>query len=257
MSEAQDRAERERQAFNKGLKRQFLDRALSHLNEGPSTQRRVAYLNATLAAASGKRVLEIGSTAWTVWIDPKRGFPARLDCLNISEVELESGRALAASLGLGAKMFFHLMDAHKLDFPDETFDLVYGGAIFHHLDCKTAFSEVRRVLKGGGTFLTTEPLGMNPLAKFVRWLTPAARTPDEKPFDKVEIELLRDLFEIERIETYDLFLVPAAITSGLFFKSPVNPLTRLGDAIDRGVFAAIPPARYWARQSLFKLRKPG
>jgi SAM-dependent methyltransferase len=147
------------------------------------------------------------------------------------------------------------MDAQKLEFPDETFDLVYGGAIFHHLDCKAAFSEARRVLKKDGTFLITEPLGMNPVAKLIRWLTPAARTPDEKPFDSVEINMLRNLFKIEHFETYDLLFVPAAVASGFFFQSPSNPLTKAGDAIDRGIFAAIPPARYWARQALFACRK--
>ena len=101
----------------------------------------------------------------------------------------------------------------------------------------------------------TEPLGMNPLATLVRYLTPAARTPDEKPFDMVEFRLIKSLFNIDHWEAYDLCVVPAAVLSGATMKKPVNILTKVGDMIDRIIFAVIPPSRYWARQTLFELRK--
>jgi SAM-dependent methyltransferase len=43
-------------------------------------------------------------------------------------------------------------EADKLPFPDESFDLVFGHAVLHHLpDLDAAFTEFRRVLKPGGT----------------------------------------------------------------------------------------------------------
>lgn len=248
------RAAHEREAHNVGLKRQTLSRILRHLDEGPSAQRRTERIHQAMLKASGERVLEIGSSAWTVWIEPEHGHPAHLDCLNISEHELQHGIALAAAAEHDW-IEFHLMDAHKLDFPDNSFDMVYGGAIFHHLDCATAFSEVRRVLKPGGRFVITEPLGMNPIAKLVRALTPAARTADEKPFDMTEISLLRRMFIVERMETFELFAVPAGVLSGCFMASPVNTFTKAVDAFDRFLFRLLPPSRYWARQVMFELRK--
>ena len=42
-------------------------------------------------------------------------------------------------------------DAERLPFPDESFDLVFGHAVLHHLpDLETAFAEFRRVLQPGG-----------------------------------------------------------------------------------------------------------
>jgi 2-polyprenyl-3-methyl-5-hydroxy-6-metoxy-1,4-benzoquinol methylase len=31
-----------------------------------------------------------------------------------------------------------VMDLHRLEFPDEYFDVLYGSAVLHHLDCDTA-----------------------------------------------------------------------------------------------------------------------
>jgi ubiquinone/menaquinone biosynthesis C-methylase UbiE len=255
--EVEKRAEREREIHNSGLKRGALDRVLNHLTYGPSSKRREDRLRDIMAEVSDKKVLEIGSSAWEVWIDRERGFPGELHCLNISEVEIQIGRKLADELHLADRIHCHLMDAHKLTFADNSFDLVYGGAIFHHLDCPTAFREILRVLKPGGRFVMTEPLGMNPVAKIVRRLTPEARTIDEKPFDMVEFRLIRAIFGTAEFKAYDLMAVPTAVVSGLFLSKPYNRLTRLGDWIDRTLFAVFPFTRYWARQSLFELHKPG
>ena len=54
----------------------------------------------------------------------------------------------------------------------ESFDFVYGCAILHHLDYHRALDEICRVLKPGGRILFAEPLGINPVAKLVRLVTP-------------------------------------------------------------------------------------
>ena len=42
---------------------------------------------------------------------------------------------------------FHLMDANDLTFEDESFDVVIGGAILHHLDVEQSLYHAYRVLK--------------------------------------------------------------------------------------------------------------
>jgi len=45
-------------------------------------------------------------------------------------------------------------EADKLPFPDESFDLVFGHAVLHHLpDLDAAFAEFQRVLTPGGTLI--------------------------------------------------------------------------------------------------------
>ena len=48
---------------------------------------------------------------------------------------------------------FRLMDAHKLDFPENTFDVVYGAGILRHLDYARALLEILRVLRPGGAMI--------------------------------------------------------------------------------------------------------
>ena len=56
----------------------------------------------------------------------------------------------------------------NLPFADESFDVIFGKAILHHLDAEVGAGDLYRVLKPGGKALFTEPMGMNPLLNFVR-----------------------------------------------------------------------------------------
>jgi SAM-dependent methyltransferase len=63
---------------------------------------------------------------------------------------LETLRANAATLGLEVETA--ACDAASLPFADESFDLVFGHAVLHHLpELDRAFAEFARVLRPGGT----------------------------------------------------------------------------------------------------------
>src|SRR3954447_3446889 len=71
---------------------------------------------------------------------------------DISEGMLDALQANAQRLGL--KVDTVACDAEALPFPDDSFDLVFGHAVLHHLpDLDQAFREFRRVLRPGGTFV--------------------------------------------------------------------------------------------------------
>ena len=54
--------------------------------------------------------------------------------------------------GLGVEVRTAAAEAETLTFPDESFDLVFGHAVLHHIpDLERAFSEFARVLRPGGT----------------------------------------------------------------------------------------------------------
>lgn len=57
---------------------------------------------------------------------------------------------------------FEIADAHKLNYPDCSFDIVFGSSIIHHLDMLVALQEVFRVLKPGGKAVFAEPNMLNP-----------------------------------------------------------------------------------------------
>jgi SAM-dependent methyltransferase len=62
---------------------------------------------------------------------------------------LDRLRTTAAGLGLEAETV--ATEAEQLPFEDESFDIVFGHAVLHHIpDVERAFAEFRRVLRPGG-----------------------------------------------------------------------------------------------------------
>jgi len=103
---------------------------------------------ADFEAAAGKRVLEIGVG---LGADHQRFAEAGAELSGIDLTEraiAHTGRRFAA---LGLRSSLATGDAEKLDFPDESFDIVYSWGVLHHSpDTPRAIAEVHRVLKPGG-----------------------------------------------------------------------------------------------------------
>jgi SAM-dependent methyltransferase len=230
------RALSEKEAYNDGLQRELYDKIFGHCGFYADLHRK--YLLMTLMRnGDGGDVLELGSQSWETFIHDVGIKPRFLYCINISEVELENGRRKAEEIGLDVRM--QMMDAHHLDFPDDSFNVVYGGGILHHLDFEVALREIARVLRPGGTMVFQEPLGGNPIGKIIRALTPRARTPDETPLDHTHISLLEHYFDCEF--HYEQFLsVPLGVLSGLVTSSPENWLNRMAFAIDQRLIRLTP-----------------
>ena len=85
-------------------------------------------------------------------------------------------------------------NCEKTKFNDNSFDIIYGSGILHHLDISLCLKEMYRLLKPGGRFLFIEPLGTNPLINFYRKLTPKSRSKDEHPLINDDFELIKKIF---------------------------------------------------------------
>jgi SAM-dependent methyltransferase len=94
--------------------------------------------------------LEIGSgTGYFSLNLMQLGVIERLTATDISPGMLERFTKTAAALGLEARMVS--TEAEELPFEDESFDIVFGHAVLHHIpDLDRAFAEFRRVLRPGG-----------------------------------------------------------------------------------------------------------
>src|SRR5688572_4627409 len=78
------------------------------------------------------------------------GVIERATATDISPGMLSALGASAEELGVVAKTV--QTDAEELPFDDESFDLVFGHAVLHHIpDLERAFAEFERVLRPGGT----------------------------------------------------------------------------------------------------------
>jgi ubiquinone/menaquinone biosynthesis C-methylase UbiE len=96
------------------------------------------------------RALEIGSGTGYFSLNLKRaGLIGELTCTDISQGMLDALSGTAAKLGIDVETV--CTDAERLPFADNSFDLVFGHAILHHIpDLDAAFEEFRRVLRPGG-----------------------------------------------------------------------------------------------------------
>lgn len=186
--------------------------------------------NKLLEDFNGKDVLEIGSYTWAAWFNENTK-PKKLTCINISEIELEKGKKLAAN-----KLFpveHYLMDANKLTFEDKTFDIVFGGAILHHLDVEKTINHIYRVLKPDGKIVFLEPLNMNPLYKIYRKLNPQERTPDEHALVSDDFKIIREKFTFDHY-FFDFFSVAFGFVSLKVYgdKNYDNWINKLGYNLD-------------------------
>jgi ubiquinone/menaquinone biosynthesis C-methylase UbiE len=142
---------------------------------------------------------------------------------------------------------FAVMDAESLAFNDNSFDIVYGSTILHHLDVEKAYKEMTRVLKPEGKAIFLEPLGHNPFINLFRRFTPHLRTKNEHPLIKKDLELVKTYFNNVSLEFYVFTPLLVFFIPSLAFKL---------NKFDKHIFKILPKSRYLAWQCIIKLSKP-
>jgi SAM-dependent methyltransferase len=173
--------------------------------------------------------------------------------IDLSEVAVERGNERARSGGYDS-VSFRVMDAEDLDFGDNSFDLICGGGILHHLDLSQAYSELSRVLRPSGSAIFVEPLGHNPLINLYRDRTPELRTPDEHPLLMADVEAAEEFFGTVRTRFFHLSGLAAVPFRRL---SGFHRIVAALDAVDRLVFRLVPPSRKHAWMVAIELTRPG
>jgi SAM-dependent methyltransferase len=125
----------------------------------PSEQERLAGLNRMtnaafirfLNVAPGSRVLEVGS-GLGILASEVAAFASDVD---VAGVELSAAQLAAARPA--PRVTFSQGDAHALDFPDASFDVVYARYLLEHVaDPDRVLREMRRVTRSGGRVAVCE-----------------------------------------------------------------------------------------------------
>jgi SAM-dependent methyltransferase len=84
-----------------------------------------------------------------------------------------------------------VMDGHRPDFPDGSFDAIVGVSVLHHLDWDMALENYHRLLRPNGIVRFSEPNLFNPLVfviKSIPWIKcKAGDSPDEYAFTRWRI----------------------------------------------------------------------
>lgn len=145
------------------------------------------------------------------------------------------------------------MNAEDLAFNDNTFDMVCGMGVLHHLDLNKSFSEIARTLKPHGQALFMEPMGHNPIINLYRTRTPGARTEDEHPLLYRDFELAKRYFG--RVETsfFNLCTLAAIPLRRSSFLRTLLIVLRSADTV---LFRALPFMRRYAWMVVMTLSEP-
>jgi SAM-dependent methyltransferase len=129
--------------------------------------------------------------------------PSKIFGIDISEISIN--KAIEKAKILNLQIDYSVDNCEKTKFKTETFDLIFGSGILHHLNLEQSMNEINRILKNDGEIVFLEPLGTNPLINFYRKLTPNSRSSDEHPFLKKDFDFICSLFNEVTIRYYGFF----------------------------------------------------
>jgi ubiquinone/menaquinone biosynthesis C-methylase UbiE len=118
--------------------------------------RRANYFVELAKVKQGEKVLEIGCGTGLFTQKFFDATKAEITAIDISQDLLDEAKRNLPQVN------FKKDDAMKLSFADESFDVVFGSSVLHHLDFKPALEEIYRVLKKGGRMIFAEPNMLNP-----------------------------------------------------------------------------------------------
>lgn len=197
---------------------------------------------------TNKHVLEYGCGSYGYLFSlVRRG--ATVTGIDISDVAIEQARQRARREQL-EHITLRVMNAEALAFDTNTFDIICGTGVLHHLDLSKALSEVARTLKSDGAAIFIEPLGHNPIINLYRKATPDLRTEDEHPLLMEDLQMAEVYFgkvETHFFHLHSLLAIPFRNWPGF------SSLLRVLDTIDSVVFRSIPFVRKYAWQVVILL----
>jgi SAM-dependent methyltransferase len=143
--------------------------------------------------------------------------PKKITGIDISEVSIEKAKKITSSNSL---INLFVDNCEKTKFKNNSFDIVYGTGILHHLNIESCLKEIDRILKPKGKLLFIEPLGTNPLINLYRKLTPKSRSVDEHPLLDEDFNLIQEKFDNVKIKFYGFL----TLVFFPFYKSPSDSI---------------------------------
>ena len=139
--------------------------------------------------STNKVILDYGCGVGDVTRKTAKYNPSKIIGADISDVSIE--RASKKSKELNLDIEYRVENCESTNFNSNTFDLIYGTGILHHLNLEKSINEINRILKKNGSMIFLEPMGTNPFINLYRKFTPKARSIDEHPFVSKDFKFLQ------------------------------------------------------------------
>lgn len=247
----------ERSALEASLRQSeelIIDQAILDRYYAPSrsTAYSLEYAYAVLDDINGKTVLDYGCGAGenTVLLANRGG---KVTGVDISPELIEIAEKRVKLHDLNRDVDFKVGSGHELPFDDDTFDVVFGMAILHHLDLDLSSKEVLRVLKPGGYAIFSEPVRNSKTVTFIRNLIPY-QAPDVSPFERplTDSELRTYAADFSTYES-KCFNLPYVNLLSLF-NFRFNLMDRIYK-IDAGIIRYLPFLKFYTTSRVVKIGK--
>jgi SAM-dependent methyltransferase len=217
-----------------------------------------AYGLRLLGDLHGRDVLDCGCGRGHVSVMlAKRG--ARVTAFDTAEGELETAKSLAHANSV--RVTFLREPFEDLSLPDESFDLLFGTFVLHHVDLSRACQQIRRVLKPGGRAVFIENSALNPLLMAARTHIcgqfGVARYGDdhEYPLTRTNIATLKEHFP-GACQIHFPSLLLFRLLDFYLFKRRSTVITNLLKGLDEGL-GCVPIARRYGYLQIVQLDKKG
>lgn len=129
----------------------------------------IRYAHKLMGSLKGKHVLDIGCGMGThlIWL-ARNG--AKVTGIDISSKRVDLAKKIIEKEGFEDSVSVYVRDGQKTDFPEGTFDIIYGQDILMFLEGNfdVFTEEMKRILKKGGALIFSEALEGHPIAKWYR-----------------------------------------------------------------------------------------
>lgn len=244
------------QAFHDALAETWGDRSLEPRRSPDVWERALAGGAAPIAGAT---VLELGCGDGEVTMQLVDHGAAHVTAIDLSPGMVELARQRMAAFHPDAPVRFAAAPAEDTGLPSESFDLVVGKFVLHHLDWPGAVDEIARLLGPGGRAVFIETSALNPILRFARrhlagrFGVRSVGTPDEHPLTADDIDALKARFPRVTVDFPNFFVLHVFDRNVLGFRFP--KLTKLLYRSDVWISRKVPPLRrlsYYLRVQLQK-----
>ncbi|MGB5813208.1 MAG: class I SAM-dependent methyltransferase [Polyangiales bacterium] len=185
----------------------------------------------------------------------------RVSGFDLCEENIVECRRKAEQYGVADRTDFSLQAAEALGYPDDSFDVVAGFDILHHVEVDAALTETRRVLKPGGIAVFREFVEV-PMFDALRnstlgtWLVPNQpsladhRTEDEEKLTREQLKIIEAVFP-------DFEMIRFNLLSRLnkFLPNPHPDRPSRIEMLDQTIFRWLPATRTLGGDVVMVLRK--
>lgn len=211
-----------------------------------------AYQQKLLDSSKNSKVIEYGCGKGSYAFKIAHNCAELVTGIDISPVAIEIAQQQAARENLSENINFQIMNAENLEFEPNSYDLICGSGILHHLDLTSAVESITRILKPSGKAVFLEPLGHNFLINLYRRLTPNIRSDDEHPLLEQDLKAIKSNFKHTEIRYFYLTSLIASLIAG---KPGFNTLLRFCEFAD-SILLKLPGVRQQAWMVLIELEQP-